>query len=289
MLRSLAHQDPVPGTEVIIVDDGCTDDTADVVAAAGHELVMPLRVVAGPRRGRAAARNCGATATTARRILFLDDDILAAPGLLAAHGDPAHAVPLIEPGPGGARNLLVHGPLREIPRAETVVAHAPADPYAAVAGGGFGRTVQNAIEQLVTGMASGRYPRVAPWLAGVGANMSVPAAAWRALGGFDEEFGSTWGCEDLEFGYRLVAAGYVPAIAADAQGFHLTHARPQRWAEHEINLDRFARLHPAAEVRSLDRLLSPRGSPDAYLKALDTPEACIPEGPLDTPTGGLPQ
>ena len=289
MLRSLAHQDPVPDTEVIIVDDGCTDDTADVVAAAVHELVMPLRVVAGPRRGRAAARNCGATATTARRVLFLDDDILVAPGFLAAHADPAHAVPLIEPGPGGARDLLVHGPLRESPRAETIVAHTPADPYAAVVGGDYGRTVQNALEQLVTGMASGQYPRFAPWLAGVGANMSVPADAWRALGGFDEEFGTTWGCEDLEFGYRLVAAGCVPAVAAGAQGFHLTHARPQRWAEHKINLDRFARLHPVAEVRSLSGLLCPRGSPEAYLKALGTTEASTPESPLGTPTGGSPQ
>ena len=99
---------------------------------------------------------------------------LVAPGFLAAHADPAHAVPLIEPGPGGARDLLVHGPLRESPRAETIVAHTPADPYAAVVGGDYGRTVQNALEQLVTGMASGQYPRFAPWLAGVGANMSVP-------------------------------------------------------------------------------------------------------------------
>ena len=54
--------------EVVVVDNGSSDRTADVARQAG------ARVVTLSRPGRAAARNAGAAAATAERIAFLDAD-----------------------------------------------------------------------------------------------------------------------------------------------------------------------------------------------------------------------
>jgi glycosyltransferase involved in cell wall biosynthesis len=68
-LRALAAQTIRPAMEIIVVDDGSSDDTAAV--ARGHGAI----VISHPRnRGIAAARNTGLNAATADIVAFLDDD-----------------------------------------------------------------------------------------------------------------------------------------------------------------------------------------------------------------------
>ena len=75
--------------EVVVVDDGSTDETADYLKqmVAAHATDRPaLHVVApGMNLGRARARNLGARNATGRWILFLDDDIVVPSGLPGAH------------------------------------------------------------------------------------------------------------------------------------------------------------------------------------------------------------
>jgi glycosyltransferase involved in cell wall biosynthesis len=62
-----------PPIEVIIVDDGSTDDTAAVVASYGASV----RYVAQSNSGPACARNTGARAALGAYVVFLDaDDVL---------------------------------------------------------------------------------------------------------------------------------------------------------------------------------------------------------------------
>ena len=69
--------------EIIVVDDGSTDDTPDRL----QSLISPevVRYYRQPNSGPARARNVGIRAARGQIVLFLGDDILAAPQLLTEH------------------------------------------------------------------------------------------------------------------------------------------------------------------------------------------------------------
>ena len=77
-LASIAAQ-TVTELEVIVVDDGSTDDTVRVAQAAGSR---DLRVICQANAGHAAARNTGICAARGRYVAFLDADDLWLPDKL---------------------------------------------------------------------------------------------------------------------------------------------------------------------------------------------------------------
>ncbi|GEM86242.1 glycosyltransferase family 2 protein [Meiothermus granaticius] len=83
-LRALEGQ---PGSfEVIVVADGCTDDTQQFLAE--YHPPYSLRVLEtgrGDGRGVAFARNRGAEAARGDLLLFSDDDVVPQPGWIQAH------------------------------------------------------------------------------------------------------------------------------------------------------------------------------------------------------------
>jgi len=84
-LDALALQEPTRlGCEILVVDDGSTDDTL-ATAQAYIEKGMPVRFMACPHRGPAAARNTGIDHSQGRLILFMGDDMIASPRFLQAH------------------------------------------------------------------------------------------------------------------------------------------------------------------------------------------------------------
>lgn len=82
-LRSLAAQTlPEAGYEVVVVDDGSTDRTPEVLAGV-RDRVRSVRL---PRnRGRSAARNAGIEAARGPLVVFVDSDVEVAPRFLDAH------------------------------------------------------------------------------------------------------------------------------------------------------------------------------------------------------------
>lgn len=166
--------------EVVVVVDGSTDGSAEALRAL--PVRFALTVLEQPNQGRAAAVNAGARASTGELIVFLDDDMEAGPELLAAHGR-SH-----EEG------------------ADVALGDLPLNP----------RSPRNLISWGVGLWARDRRDRLAAAGAEIGlgdlltGQMSISRAAYEAVGGFDPSFTreGLFGGEDIDFGYRLLKAGY---------------------------------------------------------------------------------
>jgi len=77
-IDSILSQVPAPD-EVLVVDDGSTDDTAAILAQFGDRI----RVLTQPNAGAAAARNHGIREARGEWLAFLDSDDLWGPGRIA--------------------------------------------------------------------------------------------------------------------------------------------------------------------------------------------------------------
>jgi glycosyltransferase involved in cell wall biosynthesis len=167
------------GVEVVVVDDGSTDGTRDLLAA--RQRAGRLTALLSDHGGPARARNAGARAARGEILLFLGDDVVPGPGLLATH-DRAHR----EAGTGpcavlghtawDASRMRVTPMLRHLER--------------------FG---------LQFGFDLIRDPEDVPAWFFYASNVSLPRQHFLEAGGFDESFGgAAW--EDVEFALRAAAA-----------------------------------------------------------------------------------
>ncbi|HWF56448.1 MAG TPA: glycosyltransferase [Solirubrobacteraceae bacterium] len=212
-LESLARQTlPATRYEVIVVDDGSTDDTAGVAAAAGARVIT-LR----PNAGLAAARNAGVSAARGAIVAFTDDDCEADPGwattLLQAFADPAvdgaggRVVP-DSPNPFVRRFLTAHNPL--VPLGDDLLESSAA-----------GHRLLLYVRRTVLGKVEPRDRLYAV----VGANMAFRRELVYELGGFDEEF--RFGAEEEDLCLRAHArpGGARIAYVPTAEVRHWFHDR----------------------------------------------------------------
>ena len=94
VLDGLAAQVGPPEFEVVVVDDGSGDDTPQRLAA--YRPAYPFRFFSQSNSGPATARNRGVREARNRVVLFLGDDTVPEPGLLAVHAR-AHTEPRAYP------------------------------------------------------------------------------------------------------------------------------------------------------------------------------------------------
>jgi glycosyltransferase involved in cell wall biosynthesis len=80
--------------ELIVIDDGSTDETPQVVEALARGDAR-IRVMRQAQRGVSAARNAGIRAARGRYVAFLDDDDLFLPPKLAAQVDALERDPTL--------------------------------------------------------------------------------------------------------------------------------------------------------------------------------------------------
>ena len=120
MLMAFDVQAGAPVTEVIVVDNNSTDDTAGVVrqCASALQRVVPVQYQHEPVQGLSRARNAGVRAARGEIVAFLDDDAVPHAGWLDAiasfftgHPDAAAAGGPIEPEFEAARPSCLTGPI----------------------------------------------------------------------------------------------------------------------------------------------------------------------------------
>ncbi|MEM7548231.1 MAG: glycosyltransferase family A protein [Bacteroidota bacterium] len=80
-INSLSQQSFLP-FEIIIVIDGSTDNTKQVVS--GNEKKVPIKIIDQQNKGRAGARNTGAKIAKGDYLVFFDDDVVLQKATLSA-------------------------------------------------------------------------------------------------------------------------------------------------------------------------------------------------------------
>ena len=233
--------------EVVVVDDGCSDGTPDMVMQIAANGPANVRLVANSSgSGRSAARNSGIAEAKGELVVFLDGDALPAPDLLETQWR-AHQ----QHGPQsiccGMQWVLPELEYFQDPQTGTLMPGAPIpsvmkDFLAA-------RRDQLVVtEEMVRGdfdvirrrAYRASYPnegtqrrqdearqllRSRPrspvgWVGFIPHNGAVPRSLLRAAGGFDEEipFSEGW-----ELAYRLQRHCAARFVATDARTYHLYH------------------------------------------------------------------
>jgi GT2 family glycosyltransferase len=169
--------------EVIVVNDGSTDNTGEAAASLG------ARVIASAGRcGPGAARNLGARHAQGDIFWFVDSDVLVR----------SDAVQHIQHTLAEHDYVAVFGSYDDAPPARNFLSQ-------------YKNLVHHHYHQNGRGEAS-------TFWAGCGA---VRKGAFVAAGGFDELRYPRPSIEDIELGYRLRAAGGRIWLAAELQGTHL--------------------------------------------------------------------
>lgn len=221
-LHHLSVQDlPHERYEVIVSDDGSSDDTARIVESFTGRLPLRYHVQEDLGFRAGTARNAGARLASAPVLVFLDAGAMPGPGLarahLAAHADPAAHRMVIGHGHGFGANLTRLAGLAEAMDA------APLDEVAARFAGNPEFRDGREDRLAAAGYDLNRDPL--PWQLFFTFNCSVRADDFRRIGGFDESF-VKWGAEDIEIAFRGARAGLTFGYARDAWIVEWPHERP---------------------------------------------------------------
>lgn len=211
-LNALARQTLLP-SEVIVADDGSTEETRVLIESYMADYPMPLRHVWHEDRGfrAGAARNRGIAASRSDYLILLDGDMVAHPRLVADH------MTFAEPG-----CFLAGGRLRASARETTRLLQGGAPRFDPFMDGIFDAPHDfrryHALRWLAMARRKARRP---------GRVMSCNMSFWRndvlAANGFDERM-EGYGSEDLELAARLRNAGLrQKQLKFAALAVHLEH------------------------------------------------------------------
>lgn len=189
VLDALCSQDCPQQSEVIVAVDRCLDDTVEMVKS--YSAPFKIKAIEVPGRGAADARNYGAAAAEGRLLIFIDDDVVPAPGFVQAH------ISLEKPG-----RVVIGFSRPLIPNLQDWYWIELRCWWMAM----FGRLREPYHRFTFQDFLSG--------------NFSIPADLFARLGGFDTGFSANHAHEDYELGVRLIKAGAEFLFAADALADH---------------------------------------------------------------------
>lgn len=202
-VRSIWRQQAACDTEIIIVDNGSTDDTeqrvARLIAEGGSALTYHRMVTNG---GPARSRNWGAARASGQFIAFVDSDVELRAGWLL------HILDAFEQ---HADVGIVTGKL--VFACNPAVVHCFGGQLSRIGLGWDANQGEDA-----NSLQEARYRLWAP-----SASLVVRRAVFQELGGFDDAF--FYGYEDSDLGWRFNLAGWRCLCLPDAVADHATTER----------------------------------------------------------------
>jgi glycosyltransferase involved in cell wall biosynthesis len=267
-LASLATQTEKP--EVVVVNDGSSDHTREVIAEAEGENELAV-IHHTEVTGRSEAANAGAARATGEVLIFIDGDTLAAPDLVERHmerhrrssnlvvrGETWHlrcTRPFLNPETGtpwpGGESRVARMPENE--KARSVVSR---------------QTIRQDFASIESRAQPGIYPGFGPrkllelemhalytdpdgnalWAAASGSNQSVNRIAFLEAGGFHRDLTIN---EHREIALRLCARGLRMAPTS-ARTYHMIHRSGWRDPMLDTAWEQiFYDAHPIPEVALL--------------------------------------
>jgi len=185
-LSALANQTvPSDRFEVIVADDGSTDDSLSAVQEASGPI--SLRLLQQENRGPGATRNQGAREAAGGILVFLDADMIACPELLEEY-----------------RRILIR-------RTEVIVVGRQL-PWPEAFDSPFGRVLN-----YVSARDPGPESMEPEWYYLASGNFAVSRSGFERLEGFDERFRMT---EDVDLAYRAFNRDIKLVYAPRAVAYH---------------------------------------------------------------------
>lgn len=198
---ALQAQDyPADKVDIIVVLDGCTDDSRPMLERLARRGGPRLVVIEQPSSGPSVARNRGAAAATGDLLVFIDDDVVAAPRVLLEHA-LAH---------GRRSGLVTIGTMMPPPDFDRPV---------------WVRWEEQMLLRQYRAMQEGRYR--ATFRQFFSGNCAMARRSFTAAGGFDPEFRRA---EDIELAFRLARLGLTFAFLPRAEAHHYAHRPFRAWA-----------------------------------------------------------
>jgi GT2 family glycosyltransferase len=194
---------PANVTEVIVVADGCTDGTVEILNK--NRTPFALKIVEQPNQGLAAARNKGAAEAGGALTIFLDDDVVPNPNLIEVHVN-SHKNNNVDLVIGYYPPVLVN--------------------YSDYFEMGLWAAWENIFYPLRLPGHRFNYTDVSF------GNTSIRSEFFRQTGGFNPEF-KAYGREDWEYGIRLIRAGARFVFTSRAMALHHPTVDPYRSLRHK--------------------------------------------------------
>lgn len=250
ILDALERQDYKGEWQLMVCDDGSSDESRAIVAASPLAERVEVSYFWQQDKGfRAArARNAGIRCTSGNVLVFLDGDSIPDTGFLRRHAD-AH---------DGAKRVICGS------RGYLFLDKYPLPSIAARMNSGGPEALAQIAHMHTRPFQLARIDGKSPWSALCGCNFSV----WRSPDVMFDESYIGWGIEDYELALRLWAEnGYRLSCDPENTVYHLEKTpaavfhplRPQSAEEIEFyiaNIVRVSQRHPSAEMDILWKTLA---------------------------------